>query len=519
MKNKALILIWLKRNKKNIVLGISIISILIFMLVRSFNVDSISLEQQKGGSDKKQLISTKNQSSSLDLLPDNVEKMEQEDKKSIDLTSKILDTVVKLAWPIFWLIIFFAVIKEVKEILPRVKKLKAGAGGFEASVASKVVISAGDVEKKEEQITDEIYKQENKDKTKKEVEQPITLEEWRNEMFFAAFVKKDKTRTIDAYKHITELNDDELSLKKDKIEYLELLHRLGDTNSILQLKELLSDPSVLYEVNTSLGYCYENSDDLEKAALFYSEAARESKNNDEKSLAVKRFSAILYRDNKKEQAINVISEALTVIRDDLFKARLYEALAEIYDKEKDYENKAFVIEKAVELKPNDAALLFKAGYSYAECKYDELSLLHYKNAKEINPKDDAVQNNIGVQYDNLKMPIKSIASYKEAEELGNTLASANLAYRFLQIGFVIEAKNILNIAKEKEIVHPNVNAALSEVPEKIEKENETEKEQIKSALLLRKFILNYAEAKFVKNSSIMWNMIGNLREKFLITVL
>ena len=67
-------------------------------------------------------------------------------------------------------------------------------------------------------------------------------------------------------------------------------------------------------------------------------------------------------------------------------------MADIYEKENDHENRAFVLDKAVELKPNDASLIFKVGYSYAESDYDELSLLHYKNAQDINPNDESVQN-------------------------------------------------------------------------------------------------------------------------------
>ena len=100
------------------------------------------------------------------------------------------------------------------------------------------------------------------------------------------------------------------------------------------------------------------------------------------------------------------------------------------------------------------------------------------------------------------MPIKSVSSYRKAEKLGETLASANLAYRLMNAGFTEEAATILNSATEKENVHPNVNSALSDLPKRIEKEDETEKGKIKFALDLRKFFLGFTEAKFIKSDKL-----------------
>ena len=100
------------------------------------------------------------------------------------------------------------------------------------------------------------------------------------------------------------------------------------------------------------------------------------------------------------------------------------------------------------------------------------------------------------------MPIKSVSSYRKAEQLGETLASANLAYRLMNAGFTEEATAILNSATEKENVHPNVNSALSDLPKRIEKEDEIEKGKIKFALNLRKFFLGFTGAKFIKGDAL-----------------
>ena len=82
------------------------------------------------------------------------------------------------------------------------------------------------------------------------------------------------------------------------------------------------------------------------------------------------------------------------------------------------------------------------------------------------------------------------------------MASANLAYRLINAVFTEEASEILSSAAKKEDVHPNVNSALSDLPERIEKEDEVEKDKLKFALKLRKFFLGFTEAKFVKGDKL-----------------
>ncbi|PIV86019.1 MAG: hypothetical protein COW50_03815 [Candidatus Moranbacteria bacterium CG17_big_fil_post_rev_8_21_14_2_50_41_107] len=449
---------------------------------------------------KKDITTSSQGTDQKQINGENIETLQQ---NQVNLTKDISPNYFSdMNWPFVVLVIalFFLFLfrKSIAGFIGKLKEFKAGKDGIHATSLdenSSLIIS----EKKEGQISDDAYVKENEDESKKESWEPVTLDDWRRKMFISALIEKDKKQTEEAYKKLIELSSDAVLLEKDKVSYLELSHKLGDTDAVPKLKELLSDSKMIHAINLALGYCYENSDDLRNADFFYRQSLQVSKSNKEKVDSAQPLARVLYRDGKKSEAIDILSEILTAVQEDEFRATLYESLSDIYDREKDYENKAFTIDKAIELKPNDTTLLFKAGYSYAESKYNELSLLHYRNASDINPNDSAVQNNIGVQYDNLKMPIKSIESYKKSQLLGNTLASANLAYRFLQNGFVEEARELLDLAKVKDDVHQNVNAAISEIPEKIEEETKVEKEQIKSALLFRKFVLGFTEAKFIKD--------------------
>lgn len=407
-------------------------------------------------------------------------------------------TSIKFWVGIALIVLIFVCRSEISDFIRRLKQFKTK--GFELNTENETTKENTAEPSKDE----ELVKEEEKEAEQTEalnIKEPKSLEEWRTEMIFSTLGRNQK-RADEAFQKMQQLNSDSLLRKKDEIFYLKLSHTAGKTDAITRIKTFLTDTEVVYEANMALGYCYSRFDDFENATKFYTQALEKTRDEEEKIKAASQLSSSLYRDGKKEDAIKVLSDVLTIATDDTNKVKLYESLADIYEKENDHENRAFVLDKAIELKPNNTDLIFKVGYSYAESKYDELSLLHYKNAQNINPEDEAVQNNLGVQYDNLKMPIKSISSYKKAEKLGNTLASANLAYRLMNAGFTDEAKSILEVAATKEEVHPNVNSALSDLPKRAEKEDETEKEKIKTALNWRKFFLGFTEAKYVKNNKL-----------------
>jgi hypothetical protein len=86
----------------------------------------------------------------------------------------------------------------------------------------------------------------------------------------------------------------------------------------------------------------------------------------------------LFKIGKKEEGFARIMDMLGKVISPAAMSRLYEGLAELYNEDQDLELRAFALEKALELKPNDTAAHFKTAYSYSFKNLERLALLHYK---------------------------------------------------------------------------------------------------------------------------------------------
>lgn len=125
------------------------------------------------------------------------------------------------------------------------------------------------------------------------------------------------------------------------------------------------------------------------------------------------------------------------------------------------------IEHIVHLRPYDDDERFSLAYSHSQLGNDELALHHYL-AIPSSRRSNFTWNNLGVAYQQFSAPARAIKAFEKSASDGNTLAMSNLAYRYLNVGFLREAKDKLDSALKCEDVHKNVNeafAALSEVDE------------------------------------------------------
>jgi tetratricopeptide (TPR) repeat protein len=149
---------------------------------------------------------------------------------------------------------------------------------------------------------------------------------------------------------------------------------------------------------------------------------------------------------------------------------LLRSLVTVAEREKDRATELAVLERMVELQPDDSELRFSLAYKYGEQGRNDLSLYHYLMipADERSP---SAWNNIGATLDQLGMPAKSVDAYKQAAERNETLAMSNLGYKLMNAGFIEDALAEYKKAIALEKPHKNVGQLFSSLQSVSEKEN------------------------------------------------
>jgi Flp pilus assembly protein TadD len=313
----------------------------------------------------------------------------------------------------------------------------------------------------------------------------------------------------EAYNTLQSKEQDEIKKLENEGTYLFLRFQRGDTSSLEKLKKLAKHEEAANKAYYLIALVYASNNNIEKAVENYELSIKHCKKESDKAYRVVLMAESLHEANSHEAAYERILKEINQTDDTEGLVKLYTGLAELYKKDKELWLRALALEKAVELKPNDTGLLFDLAYAYGETKQYHLSVFHYFRLLHFQPKNAGALNNLGVNFDNLGMPIYSISQYKKSSELKNTLASANLAYHLINIGFAEEASKILNEAKEQENFHSNVASAIAELAKKEEEELKKNEEIRKLAIEHQQFFRNYAEryfntAKFEFDLSGLW---------------
>lgn len=151
------------------------------------------------------------------------------------------------------------------------------------------------------------------------------------------------------------------------------------------------------------------------------------------------------------------------------------------------------MEASLEHKPTDHDLRFSLAYEYDEEGQNEMAVFHYSRmvASSRTPTD---WNNLGVSLSKLNIHAPSIAAYRKAADAGSTLAVANIAFRFLDTGFVEDAEKLLTSAMAEADHHPNVDRALARAKDIPEEAKKLEDEALKRAADASEFYREFGKA-------------------------
>lgn len=266
-----------------------------------------------------------------------------------------------------------------------------------------------------------------------------------------------------------------------------------------------------------LGSLYKNFEHYLKAAEKFLLASQGTKEKNDKIEYISQASECYALDGNFEKAYNVLENEFQ--NDNLDRSNtqklLYGGLAKIAKLEKNDNLFVSFSEKALNLIPTDHQIRFSLAYHYDEVGNHALALYHYKTLCERAP-NGTNWNNLGVAYEQLQMSHKSVDAYDIASSrYDETLAMANLAYKYIGAGFLLNASEILKKARTIDDYHSNVDGALSRINEVKKAETEREKKELKATNRERGFMVEFAEAYAVPSQldiEAMWeSKHGNIR--------
>jgi tetratricopeptide (TPR) repeat protein len=269
-------------------------------------------------------------------------------------------------------------------------------------------------------------------------------------------------------------------------------------NDQTALAELVSITETHPDLASLAGMVYEDAGYFDKALSAFDAAGEAAPDDGFFTGATMGAARSLRALGRPKDAQARISSALNRVTDSENRASLYVEASNLYEKEGDWLSRAVSLEKALEIRPNDVSLRFRAGYSYSQANQEDLAVIHYRAALVGKPDDDASRNNIGVAYERLGMRSKAVAAYKRAAD-GNTLAAANLGQRLTDAGFLDDARTtLLKAARDKE-PHPNVAKATARLDEVAEEEERVGSEVLERGRLKEGFFRDYGDGLLVES--------------------
>lgn len=159
---------------------------------------------------------------------------------------------------------------------------------------------------------------------------------------------------------------------------------------------------------------------------------------------------------------------------------LINAVLDLAEREKNQDVELAVLERLIEIQPDNHDVRFKLAYKHSEQGSNDLAVYHYLM---IPPAERSAMawNNLGAAYDALSLPAEAVRSFKEASEAGETLAMINLANKLLNGGFMPEAKDKVDKAIGTGRPDKNVGHTLTRLQAIPEEEEEKRNQLVETA--------------------------------------
>jgi len=291
-----------------------------------------------------------------------------------------------------------------------------------------------------------------------------TFHDYRSALL-ESIIRKDKEREIDLVKRYLETEEaqgfyEKLRWQATQLYLNQMVNKEDNLERLITLQKESPDHSL---INYYLARIYESYNDHNKASINYIIAAKYAI-NDEGKLRFYCNAAISLEKNNDEigrdDALNNAKDLINIV--DGGKIILLLAMRDIANIKNNFVNYTDFLEAILNENQGDHDNRFSLAYKYADLKENDLSLYHYKLLLDKRP-NDFTWNNYGVSAYELNLKGKAINAFREAEKLGYTLAMGNIANKYIDTGFLNEAKEICNRALTMDNLSPMVNSALSKI--------------------------------------------------------
>jgi tetratricopeptide (TPR) repeat protein len=258
----------------------------------------------------------------------------------------------------------------------------------------------------------------------------------------------------------------------------------GSKAALDDLRRTAQEHQGIFEAQLWLGIALEDLGMREDACAEFLQAYGAAVSDED------RASALIWRARSRGRAqcetITVVAELLErsrTLKEHEAQSRIYASAAELFlnSDPPDFDRAFALYELAVQLAPTNNSLRFDLAYAYGQQDAHAAAFLQYKNLVDREPDNGMAANNLGAAATSLGLPSIGVDYYKRAEDLGNTLATANLAWKLINMGFLQEARARLRPKLDISGVHRNVLEALGGLA-RTESEDETKSKDILKAV-------------------------------------
>ncbi|MEX2410820.1 MAG: tetratricopeptide repeat protein [Candidatus Paceibacterota bacterium] len=407
----------------------------------------------------------------------------------------ILAAIVIIA-PICWFIINYLYKNRIEELNAKNDKLQ-----FELDNNW----GESDKNKHDEETKEKVIDKQSKDEDSKEIIESFEKgvaknadSEYNVDLAFESFEKGEYESGLKLFEASYDKEKSNIS-KNDLLAYGQYTAFVNGSNKAFEdLKQKLYKNPNDSNIAIWLALCYQHIEEFESGLKVLEKVLNKISNETEivsVTIHVCNLLKELGEDEKIYERLRNVYLELTLLKE---KARILENIGRYFEKKGEIKKAVFFFERALVHNYADTSLRFDLAYLYTNNSAPKFALYHYKKLLEVNEDHASSLNNSGVALENLLMPILSTKYYKDAVKKGNTLSSANLAYKLLKVGFIEESEEILKEAEKKDDIHDNVYSALADISKQHQKEKDDLKKTIKDVDKIRKWRHEFGNASLNK---------------------